>query len=70
LHHGFVLYRRILVDWDVRDKPSEIEWRFDDRDDQTVLEVFNRGFGEGDEQVAKALDSMGGSMLVLAGTKI
>jgi uncharacterized protein YndB with AHSA1/START domain len=64
------LNRRILVDWDVRDNPTEIEWTFDDRGDQTVVEVFNRGFGDGDEQVGKALDSMGGFMLVLAGAKI
>ncbi|MGE0153232.1 MAG: SRPBCC family protein [Reyranellaceae bacterium] len=62
--------RRILVDWDVEDNPTEIEWTFDDRGDQTVVEVVNRGFGEGDEQVTKALDSMGGFMLMLAGAKI
>ncbi|MCC2690119.1 MAG: polyketide cyclase [Rhizobiaceae bacterium] len=60
--------RRILVDWDLRDDPTEVEWTFHPRSDGTFVEIVNRGFGEGD--VAKAIDSAGGFALVLAGAKI
>lgn len=63
--------RRILIDWDVGGDPSEVEWTFTNRDSETWVEVFNRGFpGAPQEQVAKALDSTGGFALVLAGAKI
>jgi uncharacterized protein YndB with AHSA1/START domain len=60
--------RRILVDWDLRDDPTEVEWTFHPRSDGTFVEIVNRGFGKGD--VAKAIDSAGGFALVLAGAKI
>lgn len=64
--------RRILIDWG--DEPNgftQVEWRFEPRgEDQTFVTVVNSGFtGTGDEQVAKALDSIGGFNLVLAGAK-
>lgn len=63
--------RRILIDWDVDSDPTEVEWTFEGRGDETWVEVFNRGFpGAPDEQVARALDSTGGFALVLAGAKI
>lgn len=63
--------RRILIDWDVDSDPTEVEWTFAARGDETWVEVFNRGFaGTPDAQVAKALDSAGGFALVLGGAKI
>ena len=64
--------RRILVDWDGPDKPTEVEWTFEPRgQDHAWVEVMNRGFaGDPDRQVEAALDSAGGFALVLAGAKI
>lgn len=63
--------RRILIDWDNRSNPTEVEWRFEPRGEHTFVTVENRGFhGTADEQVATALDSTGGFALVLAGAKI
>ena len=53
--------RRILIDWDVDSEPTEVEWTFAARGEETWVEVFNRGFpGAPEEQVVKALDSTGG----------
>lgn len=63
--------RRILIDWDVDSEPTEVEWRFEARGDQTWATIENRGFtGTPEEQTAKALDSTGGFSLVLAGAKV
>lgn len=63
--------RRILIDWDVDSDPTEVEWRFEARGEQTWVTVENRGFsGPPEEQTGKALDSTGGFTLVLAGAKI
>ncbi|MET0509075.1 MAG: SRPBCC family protein [Burkholderiaceae bacterium] len=62
--------RRILVDWDVQESPTEVEWRFEARGDDCWVTVENRGFGSGADSVAKALDATGGFALVLAGAKI
>lgn len=62
--------RRILIDWDIAAAPTEVEWRFQSRGDHTWVTVQNRGFAEGAEGVAAALDSTGGFALVLAGAKI
>ena len=62
--------RRILIDWDVDTRPTEVEWGFEPRGDQTWVTVENRGFMDGPEGVAAALDSTGGFALVLAGAKI
>ncbi|WP_296815357.1 SRPBCC family protein [Brevundimonas sp.] len=59
---------RILIDWDL-DDPTEVEWRFEPRGEDTWVTVTNRGF-HGADPVAEALDSMGGFALVLAGAKI
>ena len=60
--------RRILIDWDL-DDPTEVEWTFEPRGEETWVTVVNRGF-RGDDPVAQALDSTGGFALVLAGAKI
>ena len=60
--------RRILIDWDL-DDPTEVEWTFEPRAEETWVTVVNRGF-RGDDPVAQALDSTGGFALVLAGAKI
>jgi uncharacterized protein YndB with AHSA1/START domain len=61
--------RRILIEWD--DPPTLVEWRFDARPDGTTLvTIENRGFtGTAGDVTARALDSMGGFSLVLAGLK-
>lgn len=63
--------RRLLVDWDNRSNPTEVEWRFEPRGDDTFVTIENRGFhGSREEQVTAALDSTGGFALVLAGAKV
>src|SRR5690606_65680 len=61
---------RILIDWNLEDQPTEVEWRFQARDRTTWVEIFNRGFAATDEGVAAALDAMEGFTLVLAGAKL
>ncbi|MFO0863676.1 MAG: SRPBCC family protein [Gemmataceae bacterium] len=58
--------RRILVRW-----PTPVEWTFTERADGTTFVVItSSGFcGTEDEQVAAALDSMGGFSFLLAGCK-
>lgn len=62
--------RRILIDWDLAESPTEVEWRFEARSDHTWVTVENRGFADDADGVARALDSTGGFNLVLAGAKI
>ena len=62
--------RRILVDWNLDDQPTEVEWRFEARGKTTWVEIFNRGFPASDEGVKAALDAMEGFTLVLAGAKL
>lgn len=62
--------RRILIDWDLAADPTEVEWRFDARGDDTWVTVENRGFPDSEKGLAAALDSTGGFALVLAGAKI
>lgn len=61
--------RRILIDWD-RESPTDVEWTFEPRGDDTFVTVENRGFADDAEGRAKAMDSLGGFVLVLAGAKI
>lgn len=62
-------HRRILIEWD--EPPCPVEWLFEARADETTLvTIRNSGFsGSDDEKVAKALDSMEGFALLLAGLK-
>ncbi|MGE0798904.1 MAG: SRPBCC domain-containing protein [Lautropia sp.] len=62
--------RRILIDWDIESDPTEVEWRFEPRGEQTWVTVENRGFDRGEDGVARALDSTGGFALVLGGAKV
>ena len=62
--------RRILISWDNRATPSEVEWTFEARGEQTFVTVENRGFSSDADGVAKAMDSLNGFSLVLAGAKI
>jgi len=64
--------RRILIQWDGPDNPTEVEWTFEPRGpDRTWVDVVNRGFlGEPARQLEQALDSTGGFALALAGAKI
>lgn len=64
--------RRILIEWRSNpDDVSTVEWTFDARTpDSTWVAIENSGFGgDGDAQVAAALDSVGGFALVLAAAK-
>lgn len=61
--------RRILIDWDTSDDPTEVEWLFEARGDDTFVTVENRGFEDSPEGVAKALDSTGGFNLTMAAAK-
>ena len=58
--------RRILIEW-----PTPVEWLFTPRkDDTTFVTITASGFGgTEDEKVARAIDSMGGFSLLLAGCK-
>lgn len=64
--------RRILLDWEGYENPTEVEWTFAPRGDGfTRVEVVNRGFAGGPEKrIEQALDSTGGFALVLAGAKV
>jgi len=63
--------RRIVIEWSAYPQPTEIEWIFTPRPDQTTyVSVFNRGFvGEGAQIIRNALDSTEGFAYVLAGLK-
>ena len=62
--------RRILIDWNTADDPTEVEWLFETRGGDTFVTVENRGFEDNPDGVAKALDSTGGFNLVMAAAKI
>ena len=63
--------KRILVEWNVPDNPTSIEWTFEPKgEDRTFVVIKNWGFrGDDDKVVAEALDSTGGFCLVLAALK-
>jgi len=64
--------RRIVVAWgSAGEAPTTVEWLFEPRGEAaTMVTVVNSGFtGTGDEIVAKALDSLEGFTLVMAGLK-
>mgnify|MGYP001198469812 CR=1 FL=1 len=58
--------KRILIEW-----PNPVEWMFEPRSDEaTFVTITEYGFeGTDDEKVARAIDSMGGFTLTLAGCK-
>lgn len=62
--------RRILIDWDTADDPTEVEWLFEARGGDTSVTVENRGFEDSPAGVARALDSTGGFNLVMAAAKV
>ncbi len=57
---------RILIEW-----PNPVEWTFTPKGESaTLVSIVESGFtGTDDEKVARAIDSMGGFTLVLAGCK-
>lgn len=77
-HHTYVdvkaieLNKRILIEWNGPENPTEIEWIFEDKGNNTTfLVVKNWGFkGPDDKVVAQALDSTGGFTFVLAALKV
>jgi uncharacterized protein YndB with AHSA1/START domain len=62
---------RILVEWDVDENPSQVEWIFTAHaPNATFVTITNSGFtGTADQVVAQAMDSAAGFELVLAGLK-
>ncbi|MFL5320738.1 MAG: SRPBCC family protein [Myxococcaceae bacterium] len=64
--------KRIRIEWGSGGVFTIVEWEFDARPDGTTLvKVANTGFkGDDDEQVAKALDGMGGFSFLLGAAKI
>jgi uncharacterized protein YndB with AHSA1/START domain len=64
--------KRILIEWDVPENPTSVEWTFEDKGSNTTfVTVKNWGFkGDRDSVVAAALNSTGGFNLVLAGLKV
>ena len=63
---------RILIEWNVPDNPTSVEWTFEARgDDRTFVTVRTWGFhGDADQVLAAALDSTGGFTYLLAGLKV
>lgn len=61
--------RRILISWD-REAPTDVEWTFEPRGVHTLVHIEIRGFSDDEEGLAKAADSLGGFVLVLAGAKV
>lgn len=64
------LGRRILIDWDTAEDPTEVEWLFEARGGDTFVKVENRGFEDSAAGLARALDSTGGFNLVMAAAKV
>jgi uncharacterized protein YndB with AHSA1/START domain len=67
--------RRILIEWNGPENPSEVEWTFEPRGeprgDRTWVTVENRGFsGPPEAQMREALNSTQGFTFLLAGAKI
>jgi len=63
--------RRIHVEWNGPDNPSEIEWTFEPREPAaTFVRIKNWSFqGDADRAIEQALDAQGGFSFVLAGLK-
>ena len=64
--------RRIVIEWgDEQDGFTTVEWRFFPwKDDTTFVTINEKGYvGDGDQVVARAIDSMGGFSFVLAAAK-
>jgi uncharacterized protein YndB with AHSA1/START domain len=63
--------KRILLDWNVDDRPNSVEWTFTPSGpNATFVSIKNYGFeGDGDEIVAQAMDSEAGFAWVLASLK-
>jgi uncharacterized protein YndB with AHSA1/START domain len=63
--------KRIVLDWNLDEKPTTVEFRFIPwRDETTYVQVTESGLsGDGDEVAAYAADSTGGFSFVLAAAK-
>jgi uncharacterized protein YndB with AHSA1/START domain len=64
--------KRILIEWNGPENPTQVEWTFEDKGDNTTFVVVkNWGFNGDDNQVvAAALDSTGGFAFLLGALKI
>ena len=65
------LNKRILIEWPGNNAPTEVEWVFTPRaDDTTFVSITNSGFtGNADELVKQVLDATEAFAMVLAGLK-
>lgn len=64
--------KRILVEWNGPENPSQVEWTFEDQGDNTTFVVVkNWGFnGDDDKVVAQVIDSTGGFTFLLGALKV
>ena len=64
--------KRILIDWNGPENPTQVEWMFEDKGNNTTFVVVkNWGFnGAADKVVADAIDSTGGFTFLLAALKV
>ncbi len=63
--------RRILIEWNGPDNPSEVEWTFEPHENRTFVKVENRGFsGSAEAQMKEALNSTQGFTFLLGAAKI
>jgi uncharacterized protein YndB with AHSA1/START domain len=64
-------HKRILIEWNGPDNPSQVEWRFEPQGEgHTLVRIRNWRFqGDANKAVAEAVDSTGGFSFVLAGAK-
>ena len=77
-HHTYVDVKaiepnkRILIEWNGPENPTDVEWTFEDKgDDTTFVVVKYWGFnGTDDELVAQVIDSTGGFTFLLAALKV
>jgi uncharacterized protein YndB with AHSA1/START domain len=62
---------RIVIEWgDEKEGFTTVEWRFTSQPKGTMVSITESGFsGDGDEIVARAIDSTSGFTFVLAGAK-
>ena len=64
--------KRILIEWNGPENPTQVEWTFEDKGNNTTFVVVkNWGFnGAADKVVADAIDSTGGFTFLLAALKV
>jgi uncharacterized protein YndB with AHSA1/START domain len=64
--------RRILVEWNGPENPTQVEWTFEEKgDNATFVVVRNWGFkGDAEKVMAQVIDSTGGFTFLIAALKV